>query len=120
MATWPPTLAILKQDAEIEDTDTRDDVRLQQVLDAAVSFVERVRPAFNYTADPMLDPLVYPDPTADLELGAVRLAFRWHTRRRSPDALVAMGELGSARVPSFDPDIERLLAIGRYRGPVIA
>lgn len=119
MSTWPPTLAILKQDAEIDVTDTRDDMRLQQVLDAAVSFVERVRPRFNYTADPMLDPLVYPDPTADLELGTVRLAFRWHTRRRSPDALVAMGDLGSARVPSFDPDIEKMLRIGRWAKAVL-
>jgi hypothetical protein len=31
-----------------------------------------------------------------------------------------MAELGAARIPSFDPDIERLLKIGRYRGPVFA
>jgi hypothetical protein len=28
-------------------------------------------------------------------------------------------DLGSARVPSVDPDIERLLGIGRYRGPMV-
>jgi hypothetical protein len=31
-----------------------------------------------------------------------------------------MGEMGTARVTSFDPDIDRLLRIGRHRGPVIA
>ena len=115
--TWPPTLAELKHDMKIELDDTRDDVRLRQMLDAVASFVERVRPGFNYADDPLDE---RPAPTADLVLGVLRLAGRWHTRRRSPDGLVAMGELGSARVPSFDPDIERLLGIGRYRGPVIA
>jgi hypothetical protein len=49
----------------------------------------------------------------------VRLASRWHTRRRSPDALIEMGELGASRVPSFDPDIDRLLRIGRHALPVV-
>lgn len=59
-------------------------------------------------------------PPPDLHLGTLRLAGRWHTRRRSPDGLVAMAELGMGRVPSFDPDIERLLKIGRFRGAVFA
>lgn len=117
METWPPTLDVLKDDLKIDLTDTRDDTVLQRQLDAAVSFIERVRPEFNYAADPLVD---LPAPTDDLVLGTVRLAGRWYTRRRSPDALVAMGELGSTRVPSFDPDIERLLGIGKYRGPVFA
>src|SRR5438128_8076464 len=107
---WPPALVALKDDMNnIEDD--RDDDALGRMLDASVSFVQRVRPKFNYTADPLS---VHPEPTADLVLGTLRLAGRWHTRRRSPDALVAMGELGSARVPSFDADIERLLGIGRF------
>lgn len=110
--TWPPTLADLKTDLGPEYT-TPDpkDAQLQQVLDAAVSFVERVRPEFNYDADPLVE---LPEPSPDLVLGTVRLAGRWHTRRRSPDGLVSMGELGTGRVPSFDPDIERLLGIGRF------
>ncbi|MBB2500264.1 hypothetical protein H5411_14160 [Amycolatopsis echigonensis] len=55
-----------------------------------------------------------------MSLGTVRLAAREFARRRSPEALIDMGELGSARIPSFDPDIERLLGIGRFRGPVFA
>jgi hypothetical protein len=87
-------------------------------LDAAVSFVERVRPGFNYQADPLSDA---PAPTPDLALGTLRLAGRWYTRRRSPDGLVTMGgDLGSARIPSFDPDIERLLGIGRFKGATFA
>ncbi|WP_435582916.1 phage head-tail connector protein [Amycolatopsis thermoflava] len=115
MMSWPPELTELKADLKIGDD--RDDVVLQRQLDASVTFVQRVQPGFNYDDDPTVD---LPEPDADLVLGTVRLAGRWFTRRRSPDALVAMGELGSARIPSFDPDIERLLRIGRYRGPVFA
>lgn len=119
MADWPPTLASLKTDMKIEADDTRDDERLGQVLDAAVSFVERVRPAFQY--DPTNpDQFDRPEPTSDHVLGTLRLAGRWHLRRRSPDGLVGMGDLGSARVPSFDPDINRLLGLGSSMGPVIA
>lgn len=113
---WPPDLPLLKLDANV--TDDRDDARLQLVLDAAVAFVEQVHLGrYNFAGDPEL-PL--PAPGEGIELGTVRLAYRWHVRRRSPDGLVAMGELGSSRVPSFDPDIERQLRIGRYALPVVA
>lgn len=113
---WPPQLAELKTDVGV--VDTRDDDILTSCLDAAVAFVERVRGAsFNFDEDPESE---LPAPTADIELGVLRLAGRWYSRRKSPAALIEMGEFGAARVPSFDPDIERLLGIGRYRGPVIA
>jgi hypothetical protein len=116
--TWPPTLADLKVDAQIDPEDTRDDAALQVTLDAAVSFVERVHIG-RYTFDGEPTDLL-PAPPYDARLGTARLAHRWHWRRRSPDALVVAGELGSARIPSFDPDIERMLRIGRYALPVIA
>lgn len=115
MSEWPPTLSAVRAELKREPGDTADDALLGKALDSAVAFVERVRgPSFNFAADPD-SPL--PPPTSDIELGTVRLAVRWHTRRRSPDGLLNLGELGTARVPSFDPDIERLLGIGRYRGP---
>lgn len=119
---WPPSVEDLKLDMRVDavadaETYTRDDDALELTLDAAVAFVTRVRSRFNYAADPGSD---LPDPPADLILGTLRLAGRWHARRRSPDALVSMAELGASRIPSFDPDVERLLKIGRYRGPVFA
>lgn len=115
---WPPELALMKTDMGVPADDTRDDERLQITLDAAVRVVQRLREGdFDFTADPLSG---LPDPDADLELGTVRLAWRYHVRRRSPDALIALAEMGSARVPSFDPDVEMLLGIGRHRGPVIA
>lgn len=116
MAEWPPALAVLKEDQRVDDD--RDDTRLQIVLDAAVVAVEMLREGdFNFAGDEDSD---LPAPTAAIVLGTVRLAYRWHVRRRSPDALVSMAELGSARVPSFDPDIDLLLGIGRHHVPVIA
>lgn len=112
---WPPTIADLKADLQIPDG-VDDDV-LQTSLDAAIAFVVRTRSDIDYGQFPM--PGAKP-PTSDLALGTVRLAGRWFTRRRSPEALVDAGEMGSARVPSFDPDIDRLLRIGRYRGSVVA
>lgn len=113
---WPPNLDDLKSDMRI--TDTRDDVRLQDQLDAARAFVRAVHGGrFNVDADPF-SPL--PTPDADMALGTVRLAARWHTRGRSPDGLVQSGDLGSARVSSFDADIDRQLRIGRHALPVIA
>lgn len=114
--SWPPTLTELKLDMKI--TDDRDDLRLQQVLAAAVSWVaERRRSSFNFDGDVVSD---LPNPTANIELGTLRLAARWHARRRSPDALVEVAEFGASRIPAFDSDIERLLGIGRYRKSVIA
>lgn len=113
MAAWV-SLLDLKADLGVEDE--RDDDALRDVLAAAVAFVERMRPEFDYT-HPVITGF---GPPEDVRLGTIRLAGRWHTRRRSPDGLVQMAELGASRVPSFDPDIERLLGIGRYRKPVIA
>jgi hypothetical protein len=116
MSTWPPELADLKDDLRIAPEDTRDDAALQRMLDAAVAFVQSVRSRINYDADPLS---TYPEPGPDMVLGTIRLAGRWHTRRRSPDGLIAMAEMGSARVPSFDPDIDKLLRIGRWAKAVI-
>lgn len=122
---WPPELDDLKDDLGDEyEVNDRDDTRLQRCLDAAISFVERVHAGeFDFDSEspsesessPALDP-----PDADMELGTIRLAGRWYIRRNSPNALVDMGEMGSGRVPSFDPDIDRQLRIGKYRKAVFA
>lgn len=121
MATWPPTLDELKTDMKLSTTqvDAARDAELSQVLDAAVAFVQRVRPVFKYEpGNP--DQFSLPEPTADHVLGTLRLAGRWDTRRRSPDGLIAMAELGATRVTSYDVDIDRLLRIGRFAPMVFA
>lgn len=114
--SWPPDLAELKDDMKI-GTETRDDNRLQTVLDAAVSYVEDIHDG-RWAFSDQLSALA--DPPASVRLGVLRLAGRLHLRRRSPDGLVSNGDLGVARVATSDPDIERLLKIGRFRGSVIA
>lgn len=115
MESWPPDLDELKTDLKL--TDTRDDVRLQQVLDASIAFVER-KHAGRWAFGDEFSTLG--EPPADVRLGTLRLAGRWHLRRRSPDGLVSAGELGNSRVPSVDADIARMLQIDRYSGSVIA
>jgi hypothetical protein len=112
---WPPELQELKDDLGL--TDDRDDASLSVLLDAAVAYVEReLYGEFDF--DGTLAGLV-PFPTQDVSTGTIRLAGRWHNRRRSPDGLIDMGELGNARISSYDPDIERMLGIGRFRRPMV-
>jgi hypothetical protein len=109
---------MLKQDQRIADADTRDDEDNETQLKAAIAFVEDVHEGRFDFADESGSEL--PRPGKQMVLGAIRLAVRWRTRRRSPDALIVAGELGGARVPTFDPDIERMLQIGRFAPPVTA
>lgn len=115
---WPPKVEdlMIDQGWSTEDLKTGDLEFYQTQLDAAVSFVERKRPLINYTGD--LSSL-NPEPDPDLFLGTIRLAARWVSRRRSPDATVSFGELGTGRVSAYDPDIERLLRIGRQSPPMV-
>jgi hypothetical protein len=107
----------LNEDAtDAEDLSEAERLRLERVFDAAVEFVERIHSGrFNFTGQPSTLPL----PNFNLKLGTVMLAKRWHTRRRSPQMLVAAAEMGSARVPSFDPDIDRLLRLGKHAIPEV-
>lgn len=119
VAPWPPQIEDLKTDLGVSDS--RDDFRLQQVLDAAVGVVEReLEGACNFTgAAAAAGEPVLPEPSPSVVLGTIRYAGRWHSRRQSPDGRIDNGELGSARVPGFDPDIERMLGTGRFRPPMV-
>jgi hypothetical protein len=110
---WPPQL----QDVKGGVVDSRDDAALQDALDAAVAYVEEQRAGdFTFTGSPTS---LLPVPDHKVFRGTVQLARRWHNRLNSPDGLVDMGELGTARIPSVDPDIERQLGIGRFRSPMV-
>lgn len=50
---------------------------------------------------------------APAELGAVLLAARWFARRSSPAGFASFAELGPAYVSRTDPDVARLLGLGR-------
>jgi hypothetical protein len=89
------------------------DQDLEDARKAAATFVERRRPD-----------LVWLDATdqdvpADVWLGAVLLTNRLLARRGSPQGVAELGEFGPAHVARTDPDVERLLGIGRYGKPVV-
>ena len=126
MLVWPPQLADLKHEMRV--TDSRNDAALQNQLDAAIDRVSELRAGdFDFTGSPPLtedelgpDEVALPSPSVRIILGTMRLAWRWYNRTKSPDGLVDMGnDLGSARVPSIDPDIEQMLGVGRHREPMV-
>lgn|SRR5687767_3900760 len=101
---------------DAEDLSAADRQRLDRVFDAAVEFVERVHLGrFNFTGEPSTLPL----PGKQFKLGTCMLARRWHTRRRSPAMLVSAADMGAARVPWVDEDINRLLRLGRHAIPEV-
>lgn len=114
MNTWPPALADVKTDAKI-NVDVDDDA-LTFSLNAAIAYVQRVRPKFNYSGDITS---TLPDPTDDMWLGTVRLAKRWNDRRRSSVGQVfAADGTGADSVAYSDPDIAQMLGIGKYHKAV--
>jgi hypothetical protein len=115
--TWPPLLADFKTDLGISLSDVDNDANLSSDLAAAVAYVQRVRPTFDYANNPMDCKVPVTD---DLWNGTVAYARRLYQRRRSPDGVVSLGDQGVGRVPVSDPDIERMLGIGRYQGPVFS
>jgi|SRR5688572_10239401 len=111
------TLDEMKNEMSMEqqnDPSEADEERLQRDLDASVAFVERVHAGhYNFTGAPSALPL----PGKDLVLGTLMLAIRLDTRRRSPEGMVSFGEQGVSRVAYNDPDISRLLRLGRHAVP---
>ena len=117
---WPPQIEDVKAEQGIPRTDTRDDAALQVSLDAAVAYVEDQRGGdFNFAHATTGDIALKPAPPPNILLGTLRLAIRLRSRAKSPEALVDLGDFGSARIPGTDPDIDRLLGLGRFRAPMV-
>jgi hypothetical protein len=112
--TWPPTLDDFKADLPAELSGDQHDAKLTQVLDAAIDYVQNTaRTDLNYSVVPNID---VDQPDNAVCLGTLRLARRWHERRRSPDGMISAQEFGATRVSSGDQDIDRMLRVGRYAG----
>lgn len=112
---WPPTLADLKSHRDVPLDDTSDDANLTRELASAVAYVKRAgRGEWNFgeVGEELLD-----TPDADFELGTIMLASRWYDRRQSPTNTFQIPDAGSATIPSYDTDIERMCRLGRYAPP---
>ena len=86
---------------------------LENARKAAAAFVERHR------ADLVWLGATSADVPADVWLGAVLLTNRYLARRGSPQGVAELGEFGPAAIVRTDPDVERLLGLGRFGRPVI-
>lgn len=84
---------------------------LASCTSAAAAFVESRRPDLIDATD---DTLFHP--TADVKHGAAMLAARLYERRGALlGAAPSVGFEDAAQILRYDPDIEQLLRIGRYR-----
>ena len=103
-------LADVKRQLAIDDTDTDDDVLIQDIIDASESEVCRARP------DSWDDGGATPADSPDAYRGGVMLAARLVRRRLSPAGIESFGE-SVTYVASFDPDLDRFLRRNRFRLP---
>jgi uncharacterized protein YjiS (DUF1127 family) len=120
---WPPQVDDLKADLGLARSDTRDDANLQMVLDAAVATVEEeLYGDFNFSGAEVDEfGVLLPPVPPNVVMGTIRLARRWHERRRSPDGLIDTGggEFGPIRIPRGDADIQWMLGVGNFRRPMV-
>lgn len=98
---WPITRADVEGHLGVSPASDRDVIHLDRVTAAVVSWVER---------NVVVDDLGH---GAEHELGAILLAARLYARRGSPLGVAAFAELGAAYVSRHDPDVERLLGLGK-------
>jgi hypothetical protein len=100
-----PTLDDVKGWLGLDETDTLDDVVLQESLDASLAAQARV---VAYPADAFGDTSFSDDLREAVFLRTQRLA----ARRNSPEGVVGLtgagGDFVSARVPSYDNDVLHL------------
>lgn len=80
---------------------------------AAAAYVEQAKPSLVYV-DATPD-----DMPANVLAGAMLLASRLLARRSSPSGVASFGEFGPAAVLRSDPDVDRLLGVGRYAKPAV-
>lgn len=110
VAPWLPPATVAGQLPGVELDEAGElpaDVELARL--AAAEFVEDARGDLR-TPDGFVA-------TARVQLGAALLAGRWHARKGSPQGLVGFSEFGPAAVMREDPDVARLLGLGRYGKP---
>jgi len=112
---WLPIADVAAQIAR--QGDPGDDVTLEAARVGAAAYVERVRPDL-VVRDEAGDPASFAA-TDDVKLGALILAARFYARKGSPMGVATFAEFGAAQIVRLDPDVERLLGLGRHARPRI-
>jgi len=101
------TLEDYKAWARIDPTDTLDDTAISLAVAAAMEALE-LRAPVAFQVDDTGTPLI-PVPSALIEAGNL-LTNRLVARRNSPDGIVGVSDMGTARVQSYDADITALVS----------
>jgi hypothetical protein len=93
-----------------------DSTSLEEYVAGVREYVEGKRRDLWTTADPDADPPVVSTfaATSSVKLGAAMLTFRFYSRRTSPLGVIGFTEDGAAGMLREDPDIAKLLGIGRH------
>lgn len=109
---WLPIADCLRECGNIDpESENAADVERKRL--AAGSYVEDVRPDL-FLGDPPTF-----TPKSRVVAGAVLLTSRLYARKGSPLGVASFAEFGPADVIRYDPDIERMLGLGRHAGPVV-
>ena len=108
------TPAVVRAQTGLRQGSATDDAALLLAANAAAEYVEELRPELFTVPEPPEGPLYVP--THRVLLASAMLAHRWYSWRSSPLGVAGYGELGSAGILRYDPDIARLLGIGSESG----
>jgi hypothetical protein len=100
------TLEDYKTWARIDPTDTTDDVAIAEAVAAAMEALE-IRAPVAFAVDEAGEPLPVP---SSVHQSGLLLTNRLMARRNSPDGIVGVSDMGTARVLSYDADITALVS----------
>lgn len=129
-ASWLSTddlVAWLQLDADAADPATPAGRVVQLVRRAAAGYCQRVRgdlfvPTYTDPLDPttpVVDVVLVDSLGGDVQLAGILAAGRLWARRSSPAGLASFGEFGAAEIIRLDPDVDRLLGLGRHAAPAV-
>jgi hypothetical protein len=93
--------------ARIDATDTTDDAAISEAVAATMEVLEERAP-YGFVIDPDTGA---PEPVPHrIHQAGLLLANRLMARRNSPDGVVGVSDMGTARILSYDADINALIS----------
>lgn len=113
--SWLPLAAVLAHVGVSADQPQAAEVDRARL--AAAAHVEQLRGDLVTVVIDAQGTVVSFDAQPQVLFAATLLAARLFARRSSPTGLASYGEFGPAAVLRLDPDVERLLGVGRYAPP---
>jgi hypothetical protein len=94
--------------ARIDGTDTTDDAAITEAVNSSMEAI-MLRAPGAFLTDPDTGEALGPVPHAVHQAGLL-LTNRLMSRRNSPDGVVGVSDMGTARILSYDADITQMLS----------